>query len=415
MKRSFFLSLVICSCLSSCYTPACQAQVFENRHIARGADTAEIYITCHWYDDNIDRWGAIFRSTNNGESFSVQHKYVYPDERSEIFGDSLQGVLYQSPYGTGIGISYDYGATFEDKYDPIISYKVTIGGCEKGELYVEGRETVPGNDYVLYRITNFGDSLALKNTNMWGLTPLESGSLPGEVYAIQWPYYGTNSDTLGLGISNDYGQTFTINYIDTSIATNLNQHTISSGPAPGELYIAGVKNTYLYHILHSFDYGNTFELKCLFPANKMWYDYSFVAGRKPGTFYIIEESPCPTGPLHNCITIYFSRDYGTTYTPYFNELDSLYTGISENPRPTTDFNVFPNPTTEKLTVEFSTKPYGPEVELFDITGRLQATIRIDQNSEKTEIDISGLKPGIYLLKLRDGDRMTGMKKVVIGR
>ncbi len=413
MKRSFFLSLVICTNLLSYYPPVCQGQVFEKRHIARGADTAEIYITCHWYDDNIDRWGAIFRSTNNGESFSVQHKYVYPNEIVDIFGDSLQGGLYQTPYGIGIGVSYDFGVTFEDKTTPIISYMQGIGGCIKGELYLQGIDT--SSFKRLYNVINFGDSLVLKNPYMDSLTVLESGSLPGEVYAIQWPYYGPNRDTLGLGISNDYGQTFTINYIDTSIATNLYQHTISSGPAPGELYITGVKNNDLYHILHSFDYGYTFELKCLFPADKMWYDYSFVAGRKPGTFYIIEESPCPTGPLHNCITIYFSRDYGATYTPYFNELDSLYTGISESPRPTTDFNVFPNPACDRLSVEFSVNPCGAEIELFDMIGKLLSSVRIEQNLKKAEIDISRLRPGIYLLKLRNRDGVTGIKKVVVAR
>jgi len=414
MMKIIFLSLFLCTCLSGFISPVCRGQVFEARYIARGADTAEIYITCHWYDYNMGAWGAIFRSTNNGESFSVQHKYVYPDELREIFGDSLQGVLYQIPYyGTGIGVSYDYGVTFESKYTPVTSYIQGIGGCLQGEFYLEGDNA--SNQAALYHVTNFGDSIFLKNTNMGSLITLESGSLPGEVYAIQWPYYGTNSDTLGLGFSNDYGQTFTINYIDTSIAVNLYSHTISSGPAPGELYITACDISEQYHILHSFDYGHTFELKCLFPADLMWNEYSFVAGRAPGTFYIFEQGLCATVPLHNCIKIHFSRDYGATYTTYYHELDSLYTGISENPRQTTDFNVFPNPVTDKLTVEFSTNPYGAEVELFDITGRLQATIRIGQNSEKTEIDISGLKPGIYLLKLRDGDRVIGMKKVVIAR
>jgi len=413
MKKTIILNLTICTCLLSYMTPVCHGQVFESRHIARGADTAEIYITCHWYDDNIDRWGAIFRSTNNGESFSVQHKYVYPNEIVDIFGDSLQGVLYQVPYGAGIGVSFDYGVTFEDKTTPIISYMQGIGGCLQGELYLEGDNA--SSQGSLYHVTDLGDSIFLKNTNMDSLITLESGSLPGEVYAIQWPYYGTNSDTLGLGISNDYGQTFTINYIDTSIATNLDQHTISSGPAPGELYIAGVKNTYLYHIIHSFDYGNTFELKCLFPANKMWYDYSFVAGRKPGTFYVFEESPCPTVPLHNCITVYFSRDYGATYTPYFNELDSLYTGISESPRPTTDFDVFPNPANNILSVELPVNPCGAEIELFDMVGKLLLAVRVSPNHKKADIDISGFKPGVYFLRFRNGDRVTGMKKVVVAR
>ncbi len=61
-----------------------KAQTFDWRHIARGADTAEIYITCLWYSENNTFWGGIFRSIDNGLTLSVQQKYIYPNECGEI-------------------------------------------------------------------------------------------------------------------------------------------------------------------------------------------------------------------------------------------------------------------------------------------------------------------------------------------
>ena len=389
-----------------------EAQTFDWRHIARGADTAEIYITCAWYQDNQEWWGAIFRSTDNGTSFSVQNKYIYPDHIHEIFGDSTQGVLFQYPFTYGIGISFDYGVTFEGKPVPLTNYVAGIGGCLKGEFYAQGHlsDTIKG----LYHLTNFGDTLTLVNTHFNSITTREAGSLPGEVYGIQWPYFGSQSDTLGLALSIDTGKTFTVNYLDTSIVAYLQQHTLSSGPAPGELYLsAWGGGSWTYHILHSYDYGQTFEVKYSFPFDPMWYEYSFVAGRLPGTFYIFEEGICSTFPLHNCITIYFSRDYGATYTAYFHELDSTYTGVPEPPPLEGTFSVYPNPTTDKLKVEFKGVSEDCDVELLDPMGKLITKKPRLPGERSVVITVGTLPKGVYILRIRHGDRIIGMEKVVM--
>jgi len=389
-----------------------RAQTFDWRHLARGADTAEIYITCHWYDINMHRWGAIFRSTDNGASLSVQRKYVWPTGCREIFGDSTQGVLYQYPSEGGLGVSYDYGMTFEGKYTPIISYPTGIGGCRKGEFYVEGM--ISDTVKALYHITNFGDSLNQVNTHFDSLTIREPGSLEGEVYAIEYPYYGSQSDTLGLAFSSDYGQTFTVNYLDTSIVAYMGHHTLSSGPAPGELYMSAWYMSQI-RIFHSFDYGHTFELKYSFPFDPTWYEYSFVAGRLPGTFYIFEEGLCSTVPLHNCITIYFSRDYGATYTAYFHELDSTYTGtgIKEFRQ---DLEVYPNPAADMVTFRFGgTLPdEDTRIMICDIFGEKAADGVLPKGKTEVTMDIRTLAPGLYCyVIIRNQKRQTG--KLVIAK
>jgi hypothetical protein len=387
------------------------AQIFDWRHIAKGADTAEIYITCAWYQDTQQWWGGIFRSTNNGESFTIQKKYNYPQEEREIFGDSTEGALFQFPYTGGIGISYDYGATFESRSVPQLDYLSGIGGCTSGEFYFTGQ--ILPLTIVIYHMTNFGDSSKLIGTFPDSLNIREPGSIPGEVYAIQWPYYGGQSDTLGLALSIDSGKTFTVNYLDTSIVGYLRHHTLASGPAPGELYLAASDNSAWYHILHSVDYGQTFEEKYSFLFDPLWYTYSFIAGRLPGTFYIFEEGICSTVPLHNCITIYFSRDYGATYTAYYHELDSTFTGIQKPPPLEGTFAIYPNPATDKVTVEFEGLQETCLVELLEPMGKPVATRSRQPDEASVEIPVGQLPSGIYILRLRSGNRVLGVEKVVV--
>jgi hypothetical protein len=412
MKNSYLFAKVIVLWIFCMFDISSSAQTFDWRHIARGADTAEIYITCAWYQDTQQWWGGIFRSIDNGENFCLQHKYLYPNGCREVFGDSTQGVLFQSPYGGGIGVSYDYGATFESKTVPVSHYPIGIGGCRKGEFYFEGylSDTVK----VLYYITNFGDSLALVNNQADSLTIREPGSLPGEVYGIQWPYFN-GTDTLGLAFSSDYGNTFTINYLDTALLWNLYQITLTSGPAPGELYLIGLVDTSVrYYILHSYDYGQTLELKYVTdPVEWGSQKFSFVAGRAPGTFYILKQEHCCSNPLINCITIYFSRDYGVTYTEYNHAYDSTYTGVPELPPLVGTLTVYPNPATDKLTVEFKGVSEGCDVELLDPMGRLITKKPRLPGERLVEINVGTLPKGVYILRVRNKDRVMGVEKVVV--
>ena len=408
----------VCLFLGSSIAESCHAQTFGYRDLARGADTAEIYISCHWYDNYTTSWGAIFHSTNNGQSFTFKYKYIYPDELAEIFGDSLPGALFQLSYGTGgIGISFDYGESFESKYSPLISNVVRVGGSQKGELYLTGGINIGEN--ILYHVTHYGDSLYLNNTNMDSLRILDSGSLPGELYAFKWPFIGL-FDTIRLAFSNDFGQTFTVNYIDTSIIANLYLPTLSHGTEPGELYMAAADTSNHYRILHSSDYGHTFELKHITEQfTPVWNEFSFVAGRAPGTFYIFEQGLCAGCPIHNCIKIHFSRDYGATYTTYFHELDSTYTGISETVKKLGEFKVFPNPATDKVRVQLGIRneELGINEELrilvYDVFGREVEEIRVPAGRDEITMDVSGWPKGMYVIRLVYNNETISGKKILV--
>jgi len=85
-------------------------QLYSTQCMTRGADTAEFYLLCPWYfSANSTNWAGIFRSTDNGQTLSIQRKMNWNFEYGLIFGDSSQGVLFEIPcrHQDTLGISYD--------------------------------------------------------------------------------------------------------------------------------------------------------------------------------------------------------------------------------------------------------------------------------------------------------------------
>jgi len=68
-----------------------------------------------------------------------------------------------------------------------------------------------------------------------------------------------------------------------------------------------------------------------------------------------------------------------------------------------DFNIYPNPVTDKITINFTTGFQKAIIELFDITGNIITSKTISE-SEKY-IDVSGISKGIYILKIKLGDNI----------
>ena len=82
----------------------------------------------------------------------------------------------------------------------------------------------------------------------------------------------------------------------------------------------------------------------------------------------------------------------------------------EVPILTTDpgFRTYPNPASEQLTVEGS-EDY--QITLYDLTGR--KVMQRDQLSGKATLNVSGLRPGLYLLKLRDDKQHELRRRILV--
>jgi hypothetical protein len=76
---------------------------------------------------------------------------------------------------------------------------------------------------------------------------------------------------------------------------------------------------------------------------------------------------------------------------------------------TASFKVFPNPTKGKLNISWVNKSI-ESVRVYSILGTLVAQVAVDKNSSEALVDLTGLKDGIYIVRL-DGHGDNLMKKV----
>lgn len=371
--------------------------------MTRGGDTAEIYLSCEWYaDPNYITWNGIFHSTDNGQTISLQRKTNFLIESGKIFGDSTTGVLYQIPIvgQDTFGVSFDYGVTFEKKY--INDIYLETAGCMAGEVYI--------SSWGLYRGTDYGNNFTWQSA-FDSLQLQEVGTLPGELYWVKQNGY----NPLKLAYSNDYGQTFSIIPVYfPQVPSMFDYCDIHRGTEPGELYFV----VWLYYaeiaLYHSFDYGHTVTLQSY--MFQTWDEIFYTAGRTPGSFYYARREVCGTPPcLHSCVWIYFSRDYGVTFTTYFHNLDSTLTGVSQKEfRP--ELKVFPNPASDKLIFRSGadSQDEACEIQLYDLMGKSVYQGILRKNQTEVSLDIRTITPGIYFYEIiQRNHRQTG--KVVILR
>ncbi len=73
--------------------------------------------------------------------------------------------------------------------------------------------------------------------------------------------------------------------------------------------------------------------------------------------------------------------------------------------------IYPNPASDKLFVE--NRNMAGELEIISLTGKVVLSRSI--NESKTEIDISTLSPGVYMLKLLNGTKVISTEKLIIAR
>ena len=101
----------------------------------------------------------------------------------------------------------------------------------------------------------------------------------------------------------------------------------------------------------------------------------------------------------------FSGEGTTILTQGFHQTDLMITALADF---SADFkvSVYPNPTAEWLNVEAPDAPAAFGLELFDVTGKPLQFLPAEPQSERRTVDLSGLTPGMYLLRLRTEDRKT---------
>ncbi|MBN8640584.1 MAG: T9SS-dependent M36 family metallopeptidase [Flavobacteriales bacterium] len=75
-------------------------------------------------------------------------------------------------------------------------------------------------------------------------------------------------------------------------------------------------------------------------------------------------------------------------------------------------SVFPNPTSDNVTIKINNYSGSLEIQLFDLNGRMIVEKTIDSFSTEEQLSVKGLSSGVYLLKL-NGENISSTKKLIV--
>jgi len=112
------------------------------------------------------------------------------------------------------------------------------------------------------------------------------------------------------------------------------------------------------------------------------------------------------------LSVIYAIGNSTTYTQHsgnnrgFTTL-GLTLGISESKR--LDFDMYPNPASEEITIQLPSGSGDASIELYDYIGRLALSKKITLSD--ATVMVQGLSSGIYILKVLAGDKI-GAKKFI---
>ena len=268
-------------------------------------------------------------------------------------------------------------------------------GCLPGEILFR---SYTSTGLVICRSTDYGssfDTLPMADS----LVLIDVGVLPGELY---FEGYGTHT-IIKVVTSFDYGATYQFHNISVPY---YRYYDFRHGTMPGEYYLLVWVSPYddYFYIYHTTDYGNTVTLQ---QTHQDCFDYfvSFIAGRKPGTFYVARRN------VHNPnLYIDYSTDYGVTFTTYTHYLDSNYTGIV-NRNDQFNIRVYPNPVSTHLNIELPKDNGYNHLQILNLFGQVSLQQEIKPGSKKVLVDVSKLVKGFYVLRLKTTANKYFMKKI----
>jgi hypothetical protein len=337
--------------------------------------------------------------------FSSKNKLHYVDfQKDSILTRSLPNV-----YSSFSNIRYD-----ENRKR---IYASSAGKIEEFDEQFKLLET----HLLMSQIGSFSNDFFLQNNQLFyagGVAhhpsplPSSSGAVGGKIAAIlplQMPF-----NTYDVSLQN----------IDYQYNTPIIRASTSPGPVVygvdfGKAKVT-VKNTGL-DTIHSiiFNLGHDVEPPafsgCFPPIAKMWrFDSLAIAPNQQQDFNLpaialhtqsstLKESMCIWVSLVND-----SPDSNANNNTFCKEF-SVTVGLDEVNSQVPEIEIYPNPTTEKITINSATVPL-KSVTIYDIYGNVEFSQNIDNQITKT-VDISFLTTGIYIVSI-ESDKEKSIRKII---
>jgi hypothetical protein len=304
----------------------------QNRIVARGAESGELYLTGFWYGiyappgppfyDTLRN--AIFRLAENGKKLTIQYNedsFANPEDIMLPFyinADATPGVLYNSQHysknsypHTALWVSFDHGENWIFREENIGSHHYFTPNFEG----VINRGKLKSNDY--------GETFFSVEGGVG--TQGEFGWTEEEVFSV-----GTYNTYDGM-LYHTYDLFITYATIPIDSQCMCCQiwgifPDVYRGGKEGEVYISSLfpdpNYDVTYKVSFSADTGYTFRHVFVSESYDDMYGIpQFMSDREPGVFYIIrryevKETKPPYG-WHTKVCIDYYRDYGETLEATF--------------------------------------------------------------------------------------------------
>ena len=256
-------------------------------------------------------------------------------------------------------------------------------------------------------------------SSFWtGVAPLPSNSSGDMVLHGNYPYANLFEGNIGqnIVIDNSHGKNGPYNTFFRNRAELYGLVMSSNEPSDSQNYMgneitnsATLMGNYLLAGAGQFEYGNN-QLGTIIPTGTdSLLEYSLFLDSMP-SYYTSSSSWPPIGTPNslNAFSIEAKERLSLGELTQCPEVQVI-PGVPKNAG-TLALQVYPNPATDGITVELADPLDAVSVGLFDLTGRLVVEQSF-HHREKLYIRLSGIPPGVYLLKVSAGEE-TSIVKVV---
>jgi len=343
--------------------------------------------------------GTLYKIKTDGTGFSQLLDFSVTAPGANPYGSLIYDGTYLYGMTNGIGIS-SWGTVFKilpngSGYVKILNFNFTNGGNPTSDLYYDGTylygtaykggtgNSCLNNCGVVFKIKPDGtnDSI-IHNFNMYdGAGPHSSLVSDGTFL------YGMTS----IGGANNLGTIFKTLPNGVGFDTLLSFNTTNGYNPNGSLIYDG---TYLYGMAPSGGanhLGHIFRISPNGTGYKNLYDFTGVADGSDPDGSLLLQDRC----LYGMTAMGGTNNGGTI----FKFCDTTANGIKQSSVNNKYITVYPNPVTKNMTIESLQKS---TMEILNIQG--QTIIRQQIQQGKTDIDISRLAKGLYILRLCSNDK-----------
>ena len=469
---------------------------FSDRYITRGPNPGEIYFLGPTYTGE-----GLFYSTDYGMTAVCMDSTIFNAMR--IAADKTPGVIYYATMTGAFYSSNNYGNSGTWQYSNGGIYLLINSGVNEGFIYnaINSHSEDYGVNFIPHSYNGFLGSLKateIDNQNNIGYAIVNKYGVNDSLFILitndnfenltiqnELFMWATNVVQLSRGINtgelflfnrNEYKLYYTNDYCLSWITVNTFNQTyefddIVGGRNEGEIYVL-FRNIFMMwqdaniYILHSTDYGITFEVFHPFSKGQEPLLANFSAKTENSSIYQLitdnnDSVYYPAGEMPLIVQFYnysigdinsyewdFDNDgivdsyeknpeYTYADTGWFSVNLSVYDDIDTNSflregyihaykitgtcdkflNETIDFRCYPNPFIDKITLKYyaswSTKI---ELSLFDVSGKemnLKRTIQATEGEHSINLDFGFLNPGVYYISLNANGKSQSVKKLVV--